>query len=287
MSVAPTVVSRDDQLKDIAHRIERDPQSITDADLDFIGFWGGDRARYFDRWRRSYEQHRTARPQTVATVKAQKIAEAQTETRTENALTHEEWLDTLVSIINHDGEPDIAAPDTKYDREHFLRALNLYYHDAHTLTDGDLQQLTVVNGHLGKRARLRRDGVKAPTYLGDDRALPIWFFRHYTWDHLEPFLGTVLERMRELRQRVAYLEAGGESSYVKALEARVAVLEVRPTLEYKGIWQAGEFYQLGNAVTKDGSVWISRLNNTRGEPGKDPTSWQLAVKRGRDGRDTR
>lgn len=54
---------------------------------------------------------------------------------------------------------------------------------------------------------------------------------------------------------------------------------------YRGVWQPAQFdsYQRGMAVTHDGCLWIARAE-TRAKPGTND-DWQLAVKRGRDGKD--
>lgn len=68
-------------------------------------------------------------------------------------------------------------------------------------------------------------------------------------------------------------------------EKRIAALE-RQTSEFKylGIWDATRTYRPGNFCTHDGSVWHCNTE-TRARPG-DGADWVLAVKRGRDGRDT-
>lgn len=55
-------------------------------------------------------------------------------------------------------------------------------------------------------------------------------------------------------------------------------------IQYRGVFKAGEDYTTGNLVTHKGSMWYAKAQPT-GEPGKDITGWQLAVKCGRDGRD--
>ncbi len=55
-------------------------------------------------------------------------------------------------------------------------------------------------------------------------------------------------------------------------------------IEYLGVYKHGEDYKAGNLVTYKGSMWIAKAKPT-GEPGKDITGWQLAVKCGRDGKD--
>lgn len=78
-----------------------------------------------------------------------------------------------------------------------------------------------------------------------------------------------------------------QDTRLTALEARVAAIEARPAaLKYQGVWresQAG--YPEGTTITHAGSLWITRRATTS-RPGTDD-SWQLAVKRGRDGRDGR
>lgn len=68
------------------------------------------------------------------------------------------------------------------------------------------------------------------------------------------------------------------------LEARIVALENRPQLQYLGTWSGNKSYAPGNAVTHHGSLWICKAAAAT-EPGIDHESWQLAVKRGRDGRD--
>lgn len=56
-----------------------------------------------------------------------------------------------------------------------------------------------------------------------------------------------------------------------------------PGLQYCGVFVHGKSYNVGDAVTSDGSLWICRTD-TGQKPGADG-AWQLAVKRGRDARD--
>lgn len=63
------------------------------------------------------------------------------------------------------------------------------------------------------------------------------------------------------------------------LEQRVAALEAKPYVSYKGVWKADGTYRPGDAATHHGALWICRAETT-GEPSKDFVAWQLAVKRG-------
>lgn len=73
---------------------------------------------------------------------------------------------------------------------------------------------------------------------------------------------------------------------VERLLARVAELETRPALKYYGIHKSGDGYPSQSVVTYRGDLWIARAATTA-TPGAGETPWQLAVRRGRDGRDRR
>ena len=53
---------------------------------------------------------------------------------------------------------------------------------------------------------------------------------------------------------------------------------------YRGLFQAGRKYAEGDSVTYGGSLWIAK-RETNQSPGNDSADWQLAAKRGRDGKD--
>jgi hypothetical protein len=91
--------------------------------------------------------------------------------------------------------------------------------------------------------------------------------------------GGVIPVLKELK--------GRHEARMGAIEARLAALEEKPSVRYCGVWEAGKDYMNGDAVTKGGSLWICKLNHVSSEPGVDYVSWQLAVKRGRDGKDAR
>ena len=63
------------------------------------------------------------------------------------------------------------------------------------------------------------------------------------------------------------------------LEARIAALEQKPFVKFCGTWQRDTGYEAGAAVVHHSALWICK-QATRGEPSKDFTSWQLAIKRG-------
>lgn len=85
--------------------------------------------------------------------------------------------------------------------------------------------------------------------------------------------------------REAQLEAATLYAPLDALTERVAAIEQRPQLHYAGTWEAGRTYHPGEFVTKSGSLWHAEQETTEC-PGSG-SAWQLAVKRGRDGKSAR
>jgi len=59
---------------------------------------------------------------------------------------------------------------------------------------------------------------------------------------------------------------------------------VLPFLKYCGVYQDGKAYTAGDVVTWAGSTWTAAEATTT-KPGDGSKSWQLCVKRGRDGKD--
>lgn len=76
----------------------------------------------------------------------------------------------------------------------------------------------------------------------------------------------------------------GSTSRLASLEARMVALEAAPRIHYRGVWEAGSHYAEGATVTHKGGLWIALENDPPAEPGDGVSGWQLAVKRGRDGR---
>jgi len=58
-----------------------------------------------------------------------------------------------------------------------------------------------------------------------------------------------------------------------------------PVPLYQGVWQKGARYTRGDLVTFGGSVWHANTDPAPdAKPGDGSSTWQLAVKRGQDGR---
>jgi hypothetical protein len=73
---------------------------------------------------------------------------------------------------------------------------------------------------------------------------------------------------------------------IEALERKVVELQMKG-VEYKGVYQRACSYERGAIVTSDGSMWVCVQDvgpNT--QPGQS-NSWQLAVSKGRDGKDAK
>jgi len=63
-----------------------------------------------------------------------------------------------------------------------------------------------------------------------------------------------------------------------------ALIANSKSMQYRGIFDAGTAYDVGDTVTHGGSLWhCNQL--TKDRPGERTASWTLAVKRGRDGKD--
>jgi hypothetical protein len=87
-----------------------------------------------------------------------------------------------------------------------------------------------------------------------------------------------------LQARCAELE-----SLAQLMDARVKALEAKPAMEYRGTWTAEQTYSPGDCVTDHGSIWHCHRQATSAaqRPGTSPPHWQLACKKGADGKDLR
>ena len=76
---------------------------------------------------------------------------------------------------------------------------------------------------------------------------------------------------------------------VKFIWARAGVIKERsikvPWQLYRGVFKDGTSYSQGDVVTFGGSAWVAKEDTTT-KP-EASAAWQLAVKRGRDGKDAR
>jgi hypothetical protein len=100
-------------------------------------------------------------------------------------------------------------------------------------------------------------------------------------DHLEtsnsPWGSFGRELAVELRQALKPLQ-----DRIARLEA---ALEQKSPIKYMGVHKIGAIYSEGSLVTRDGSLFHAN-KTTRELPGDGNQDWTLAVKRGRDGKDS-
>ena len=154
---------------------------------------------------------------------------------------------------------------TKYNRELAEKAIANFYKSPLTLADEEIEQLSLLDLHLGERARATRAGYVAVKSSSDEQVdaapLPTGAFLSWIEDYFGPTLATYRVRIDELEQRITDLEA-------------------RPAgPEYKGVFTAGDVYPRGVLVTKKGGLWLS-LKETVAPPGASPGEWKLIVKSG-------
>jgi hypothetical protein len=91
------------------------------------------------------------------------------------------------------------------------------------------------------------------------------------------------ESMKALMAALAPVIHDHVEKVTQPLRNRITELEAKPEMKYHGIWSEKTSYPVGSFVTDGGSVWFCSKRSTE-RPGTSD-SWQLACKRGRDGRD--
>ena len=120
-----------------------------------------------------------------------------------------------------------------------------------------------------------------------------------------PLVDYIEKKVKPLQARIAELtsEISQIRSEWQALLSQKKVKTIRTTREngmlvahvfegdgtpinkYRGVWTAANEYGEGDVTTHDGSAFIAK-KDTRDKPGTND-SWQLFVKRGKDGKDAR
>lgn len=70
----------------------------------------------------------------------------------------------------------------------------------------------------------------------------------------------------------------GESTFEKTLKI--------PSVLDKGFYNSEKVYEKGDGVSYGGGFWISQSDENTDKPASGSASWRLAVKRGRDGRES-
>jgi hypothetical protein len=106
-----------------------------------------------------------------------------------------------------------------------------------------------------------------------------------------PTLLRALSRLTEMsdEQSIAWAVAICLKEQLEPLQQRIAQLEQQVKLlkdtgvNYRGVFEDGERYEIGDACTSGGSMWRA-YEPTTSKPGSD-LAWRLIVKRGRNGKD--
>jgi hypothetical protein len=127
-----------------------------------------------------------------------------------------------------------------------------------TLSDGSIRELGLVVGRDGVDGLPGRDGTDGAPGIG----------------------GVGFEDVTET------LEDNGATLVRRYLRGDQIVREYRHPLtgfRYRGVYREGRDYATGDAITWGGSLWIALRDNA--EKPESGDAWQLAVKKGRDGRD--
>jgi hypothetical protein len=196
--------------------------------------------------------------------------------------------------------------DRRYKRTITINDFNALNTKAITaLNEDDLVIATVFGGpEHAEQLRARRDKALAPPAPPpapvkrkavvtepvpepDDDSWEAFVRRHahqpVRFEHLDIVLGELKEQIVKRNKQIAALETKNDSH-----ETRIVALEAKPHIKYLGVWGAEKMYGPGDGVTHSGSLWICRVAHVSGAaPGEGSSSWQLAAKRGRDGKDLR
>jgi hypothetical protein len=157
------------------------------------------------------------------------------------------------------------------------------------LEDATLTALAAEDSGFAREiAEWRRDGSRTPAskLQATDKPtgdfLKRGWFMHFIRQLVSDLGEATGDEFRTTRNRIAALE-----QKIGELDDKIATLEAQPKgLDYHGRWERAVEYERHAGVTFDGSLWVAVTDRVRGvPPGSDPASWQLAVKRGADGKD--
>lgn len=175
------------------------------------------------------------------------------------------------------------------------------------LTDEMIQALDLTDPIKARRARglrakaleaavLKPASAPARKFTLEQREAAYQRFEKEGWQALLPDERAMLQDkvsylvfLANLKSLEKFLLASNEKNKQRnlrldELEARLVTVEERPTgLVYRGVWDAAITYRLGDVCTKNGSMWVSKLNENHAIPGES-SAWQLSVKKGRDAR---
>lgn len=166
-----------------------------------------------------------------------------------------------------------------------------------TLSDGTVQRIGMVRGEKGADGRDAAD--IRPTDIDPSRRYErgtwgLWRGGSFYADRTtEPLTGggTLAQcgwqTIADGSEIAADLAEDARTVTFTNTRSSGAVLEQSfrlPTIVYRGVWSASTGYEKGDAVSRDGSLWIALVDGPSASlpPGAGNNSWRLAVKRGAD-----
>lgn len=199
----------------------------------------------------------------------------------------------------------IAAADFPFTKEQLFEAETRYQKDPASTTDRDLQMFATYDPSYAAKAASARERAQTPKQIAqpvpaqrtDQHPHPAnaiilkWFAEAEPGDddvwptvekaiNINPSEPTEIATFACLAMLVVGMNAKNRERNVKiaALEAKIAELEARPRLMYRGVWKDGEPYEPGDVVTRSGSMWHCGKATKNSIPSEDHESWTLCVK---------
>ena len=133
-----------------------------------------------------------------------------------------------------------------------------------------------------------KDGVGVAGALIDRSGVLVLTLSDGTTRDLGPVVGKDGSDGLSLDEYDEWLEDGGRT-LVRRYECAESFKEFRHQTAMpidRGVFKAGETYQPGDCVTWGGSSWIAQKETAEKPDGPD-SGWRLAVKKGRDGKDSK
>lgn len=152
-----------------------------------------------------------------------------------------------------------------------------------------LQQDEAYDGHLAAQHRRAMAPPKPPplpanVLTTDDVSAIAQGIQKYVRERIAP-----LQDRLALHEDLMHAERSDRvmvDRHITKMEERIAELAARPSMKYAGIWSSEKAYVVNDFVTDKGSLFICKDTCIGVRPGTS-NAWQLAVQRGRDGRDRR
>jgi hypothetical protein len=101
-----------------------------------------------------------------------------------------------------------------------------------------------------------------------------------------PWIPAIASHQHQQQQQKSQSDNDLVTRALEDLTARVAALEGKPQMSWRGVYDKGTPYHLGDVVHYAGSAWCCTALSTVDRPGTG-TGWQMVAQRGKDVRDAR